>query len=279
MIINWTQTAKKIYSGLKHDISRLTKKPILWAILVWDNPASLRYIRQKQKFAEQVGIWFKLIQLDEKISQDELLREIKKCNSQDSISGYIVQLPLPEHIDTHQIINSIHPSKDVDGFHPENQGKLMIADTDWFIPCTPAGVMELFKEYKIWVSGKKVCIIGRSNIVGKPLALLCINAGATVSVCNSHTPKLTDFTLWADIIVCATGIPHLIHPDMTQKDTIIIDVGFSVIDGKIMWDADTQAFYESWNTITPVPGWVWPMTVAMLMKNTYLAHMKKHEKQ
>jgi len=277
MILNWTLTASKIYDQLEKNISKFTQKPTLWAILVWDSAASLRYIKQKRKFAKKIGMWFEFIQLQEDISQEELLSEIKKCNTDTKISGYIVQLPLPKHINTEQIINNISPSKDVDGFHPENQWKIMIGDSTWFTPCTPAWVMSIFTEYGISLSGKKVCIIGRSNIVGKPLALLCINAGATVTVCNSQTPSLEEFALWADIVICATGIPHLIKPNMTHKDTIIIDVGFSVVDGKIMGDADTQAFVGAGNSITPVPGWVGPMTVAMLMTNTYLAHMKTHE--
>lgn len=278
MILNWTRTASKIYTQLKENILKLEKKPTLWAILVWNSPASLRYIKQKRKFAKKIGMWFEFIQRDEKISQKELLETIRACNTSENISGYIVQLPLPKHIDTNKIIESIDPKKDVDGFHPENQWKVMIDDNSGFIPCTPAGIMHLLSEYKVELSWKKICIIWRSNIVGKPLALLCINAGATVSVCNSRTPKLEDFTLSADIIICATGIPHLIKPDMTHKNAIIIDVWFSVVDGKIIGDTDTQAFLDAGNSITPVPGWVGPMTVAMLMTNTYLAHIQKYEK-
>lgn len=277
MILNWTQTAEKIYTQLQNDISKLETKPTLWAILVWDSAASLRYIKQKRKFAQLIWMWFELIQFNKDISQDDLMSEIEKCNTRNDISWYIVQLPLPNHINTQIIINSISPKKDVDGFHPQNQGKVMIWDKSWFTPCTPAGVMKLFEEYKIPLSGKKVCIIGRSNIVGKPLALLCINAGASVSVCNSKTPKIEDFTLLADVIICATGIPHLLKPSQTQSSATIIDVGFSVIDGKIRWDADTNAFIEAGNSITPVPGWVGPMTVAMLMRNTYMAHKNTYE--
>jgi len=278
MILNWTQTSREIYENLKNNIWNLADAPTLWAILVWDSPASLRYIKQKRKFAKKIGMWFELIQRDENISQEELLETIQTCNTSENISWYIVQLPLPKHIDTNKIIESIDPKKDVDGFHPENQWKVMIHDNSGFVPCTPAGVIHLLSEYKVELSWKKVCIIGRSNIVGKPLALLCINAGATVSVCNSRTPKLEDFTISADIIICATGIPHLVKPGMTHKNAIIIDVWFSVVDGKIMGDADTQAFLDAGNSITPVPGWVGPMTVAMLMTNTYLAHTQKYEK-
>ena len=277
MILNGTETAGKIYTSLKKDISLLQNKPTLWAILVWNSSASLRYIRQKRKFAEKIGMNFNLLQLPEEISEATLIAQIQDYNQSAHISGYIVQLPLPKHINENTVINSITPTKDVDGFHPKNQGKIMIGDTSGFAPCTPAGVMRLFQEYDISLSGKRVCIIGRSNIVGKPLAMMCINKWATVISCNSRTPSLEEFTKNADIIICATGMPHLLTPNMTKSDSVIIDVGFSVINKKIKWDADTQAFIDAGNTITPVPGWVGPMTVAMLMNNTYLAHIKNNE--
>ncbi len=279
MILNWTLTASKIYQELTQSISKLENKPILWAILVWDSSASLRYIKQKRKFAEQIWMWFELIQLSTQTTENELLDEIKKCNSRKEISGYIVQLPLPEHINTHKIISSISPNKDVDGFHPENQWKLMIWDSTGLSPCTPKWVMKLFQEYNISLSGKKVVVLGQSNIAWKPMAQMCINAWATVTSCNHLTPDISLFTKTADVIISATGVVWLITPEIVWKNCVIIDVGFSVVDGKIKWDADTQALIDYWTSITPVPGWVGPMTVAMLMENTYLAHMKKYEKQ
>lgn len=272
MILDWKKISQNIYTQLSHKISLLKKKPTLWAILLWENPSSLRYIRQKRKIAEKLWIHFKLISLPETTSHSELIKVINTSNTDTNISGYIVQLPLPSHIDTNAIINAISPEKDVDWFHPQNQGKIMIWDASWFAPCTPAGVMKLFEEYNIELAWKKVCIIGRSNIVWKPLSMMCINQGATVISCNSQTPDITEFTQDADIIVCATGAPHLLTPEMTHKQAVIIDVWFSVVEGEILWDADTNAFMNTWNPITPVPGWVGPMTVAMLMTNTYNTH-------
>ncbi len=273
MYICGKKIASEIYDDLEQKIALLTKKPTLGAILVGNNSESLRYIGQKRKFAEKIGMHFKLLHLPDDVSQELLLSYIEEWNHSPDISGYIVQLPLPAHIDTTRIIAEISPAKDVDGFHPENQGKVMIGDESGFVPCTPAGVMHILASEHISLSGKKICIIGRSNIVGKPLAMLCINAGATVTSCNSQTPNLRDFTQNADIVICATGHAGLLQADMISKDTLVIDVGFSVVDGKIHGDAATQAIHEQGNRITPVPGGVGPMTVAMLLSHTYDAHL------
>lgn len=275
MILDGKKLAADIYNDLSEKIKKSPSIPTLGAVLVGNNSASLRYIRQKQKFSEKIGMNFELFRFPEDISEEQLREEIHKLNENDSISWYIVQLPLPSHIDSLRIIRNIHPLKDVDGFHPENQWKVMIGDETGFVPCTPAGVMELLKEYNIALSRKKVVILGRSNIVGKPLALLCINAGATVISCNSHTPDIHTYTKDADIVICATGQAHLLQVDMVSAEAIIIDVGFSVIDEKIYGDADTTWFLSQGNPITPVPGWVGPMTVAMLLSNTYNAHSKR----
>lgn len=273
MYICGKKIASEIYNELQQKISLLEKKPTLGAILVGNNSESLRYIGQKRKFAEKTGIHFELLHLPENVSQEDLLSHIWAWNSSENISGYIVQLPLPKHIDSTRIIASILPKKDVDGFHPENQGKVMIGDESGFVPCTPAGVLHILASEGISLSGKKICIIGRSNIVWKPLALLCINAWATVTSCNSQTPYLKEFTEHADIVICATGHAGLLRADMISKDCIVIDVGFSVIDGKIHGDAATEEIHEQGNRITPVPGGVGPMTVAMLLSHTYTAHL------
>ena len=273
MILDGKKLASKIYTDLTEKIKSLEQKPTLGAVLVWDNAASLRYIRQKQKFSEKIGMNFKLFQFEESISEEELLQEIKALNNDSDISGYIVQLPLPDHINPLQIIQNIEPRKDVDGFHPENQGKVMIGDNSGFTPCTPAWVMQIFKEYNISLESKKIVVLGRSNIVGKPLTMLCINAGATVISCNSKTPDISLYTRSADIVICATGQSHILKAQMVSDTCVIIDVGFSVIDDTVYGDADTQKFIDRWNSITPVPGWVWPMTVAMLLSNTYKAHI------
>lgn len=274
MIVDWVKIASKIYDDIKQKVEKLSKKPTLWAILVWDNSASLRYIRQKKKWAEYVWIWFNLIELNEKISENELLKVINNFNSDKNISGYIIQLPLPKHFNTDKIINSIDPKKDVDWFHTENQWKALIWDNSWFIPCTPAGIMEILSSMEINLVWKIITVIWRSNIVWKPITALLMNAWATVINCNSKTPNIKDFTLKSDIVILAAWSPWLLSVDMVKKDSIIIDVWFTIIDNKIHWDAKFEEINNTWNKITPVPGWVWALTVAMLMSNTLRASWK-----
>lgn len=277
MILDGKKIASEIYADLESQILKLSTKPCLGAVLVWDSQESLRYIAQKRKFAQKIGMWFQLFQFDWDISEDALKSEIISLNNNPEISGYIIQLPLPEHIDPLRIIRNIDPNKDVDGFHPENAGKIMIGDPTGFAPCTPAGVMKIFEHYNIALSGKNIVVLGQSNIVGKPMAQMCISSGATVTSCNHLTPDISLSTKKADIIISATGQTGLVTPEIVKNDAIIIDVWFSVLDGKIFWDAKYDELLASWNSITPVPGWVWPMTVAMLLSNTYTAHTKHHE--
>ncbi|MDD3145166.1 MAG: bifunctional 5,10-methylenetetrahydrofolate dehydrogenase/5,10-methenyltetrahydrofolate cyclohydrolase [Candidatus Gracilibacteria bacterium] len=272
MIIDGKEIAKKMYDELKNEVSKFKSKPTLGAILVGNNSSSLRYIEQKKKWAEYIGINFKLEKFDEKISELELYNKIKSFNENPEISGYIVQLPLPKHINSQKIINNIHPKKDVDGFHPNNQGKVLLGDESGFVPCTPAGILEIFKHEKIDLEGKVVCVIGRSNIVGKPIISLLINAGATVLACNSKTKNLAKFTTQAEIIIVAAGSPGLLKVNMLKVGAIIIDVGFTVIDGKIHGDADTRLINLVGSRVTPVPGGVGALTVACLMKNTIKAY-------
>lgn len=272
MIIDWKEIAKKIYDDLKNEVSKLKSKPTLWAILVWNNSSSLRYIEQKRKWAEYIGINFKLEVFDEKISELELYSKIKSFNEDSNINGYIVQLPLPKQINSQKIINNIHPKKDVDWFHPNNQWKVLLWDESGFVPCTPAWIMEIFREKGIEVESKTICVIGRSNIVWKPIISLLINAWATVLACNSKTKNLEKFTTQADIVIVAAGSPGLLRVNMLKVWAIIIDVWFTVIDWKIHWDADTRLIDLVWSKVTPVPGWVWALTVACLMKNTLKAY-------
>ena len=272
MILNGKKIADEIHEELSKNISQLSVKPKLAAFLVGDNPASLKYIRQKRRFAKKVWMKFDLYQYDTSISEKDLSLEIEKCNTDPHISGYIVQLPLPEHIDSSRIFSKIDPAKDVDGFHPINQWKVLIGDTSGFTPCTPAGIMKIFSYYNVSLRGKRVIILGQSTLVWKPLSLLCMNAGATVVSCNSKTTDISHYTKNADIIVCATGVAHLLTPDMLWDTTLIIDVGFSIVDGNIFGDADTKNILKHGHDITPVPGWVGPMTVAMLLLNTYKAY-------
>lgn len=275
MYIDGKKMAQELYDELKNDIQKSQKKPKLAAILVWSNSASLRYISQKKKFAEYVWIDFQLIEIKQNATQIELEKKIEELNNNSSIDGYIVQLPLPDHIDSKKIIERIDPKKDVDGFHPVNMWKVLIGDTTGLVPCTPAWVMYMLKKIDFDLIWKKVTIVWRSNIVWKPLAWLLINAWATVNICNSHTQDIKAYTSQSDLVIMATWKPHLLNVGMVKIGTTIIDVWFSVVDGKILWDCDTQILEKVWNTITPVPGWVWPLTVAMLMKNTYQASLQK----
>ena len=275
MIIDWKKIASEMYEDLKKEISKLNIKPTLWAVLVWDNPSSLRYINQKKKWADYVWIKFELTKLSENINEDALLSVIDKLNKDDNISGYIVQLPLPDYINSTKVINAINPCKDLDWFHPENQWKVLIWDTTWLVPCTPAGIMKIIKSLEIELEWKVVCVVGRSNIVWKPVSALLINKWATVIACNSKTKNLREYTSKADIVITATWKPKLLSLDMINSNTIVIDVWFTVVWDKVYGDADFENINLVWNKITPVPWWVWSLTVAMLMNNTLKAELSK----
>jgi len=280
VILDGKKIASETYEKLRAQIEWLQEKPVLWAVLVWENNSpSMRYIRQKRRECRKIGMWFELYQFPEDISEEALQSEIISLNNNTKISGYIVQLPLPNHIDALKIIRNIDPLKDVDGFHPENQGKIVLWDGTGFTPCTPAGIMKIFEYYNINLLGKNIKILGQSNIVGKPMAQLCINAWATVTSCNSKTKNLAEHTKHADIIISATGRAHLLTADMVSPGATIIDVWFSVIDDIVYWDADYKNILSTGNAITPVPGWVWPMTVAMLLSNPLQAHIMHHDSQ
>lgn len=274
MLIDWTTLALQIYDKIKAKVVNLDNKPTLWAILVWKNPASLRYIRQKKKWADYTWINFELLELKEDITEKKLLKHIEKFNKNKNITWYIIQLPLPKHINENNIINAIKPEKDVDWFHPINQWKVLIWDESWLEPCTPAWIIKILESLDIDFLWKIVCVIGRSNIVWKPVTVLLINKWTTVISCNSTTPNISQFTKKADIVIIAVWKAQLLKEDMLKKWSIIIDVWFTVIDEKIYWDADTNNINSAWHYITPVPGWVWPLTVAMLIKNTLKAYKK-----
>lgn len=271
MILDGRTIAKKIYTVLREEVSVLKTKPSMAIILVWENSPSLRYIKQKRKWAEFIGYGFQLFEFPSTVQENEIIKKIREINSDTTIHGVMVQTPLPSHIPTQKIIDTIDPQKDIDGFHAINQWKVVLGDTSWLPPCTPAWIMELFKQGSIEIQGKHIVIVGRSNIVGKPLANMCINAGATVTVCNSKTQDLKKYTLMADVVVMATGSPKLLKKEMIKDDAIIIDVWFSVIWWEIVGDADFKNLVDTYK-ITPNPGWVWPMTVAFLMKNVLKAY-------
>jgi tetrahydrofolate dehydrogenase/cyclohydrolase, NAD(P)-binding domain protein len=248
------------------------KQAGLAVVIVGNNPASQVYVRNKMKACENVGFYSENIELDENISEEELLQKIDKLNKNDRINGILVQLPLPSHINELKIIDSISPEKDVDGFHVANIGKMVIGDETGFLSCTPYGIMQLLEEYKIEIAGKDAVIIGRSNIVGKPMALMLIQKGATVQVCNSRTKDLRKKLNDADIIIVAAGVPKLLKKEDVKEGAVVIDVGINRVDGKICGDVDYEEVVERASYITPVPGGVGPMTIASLIKNTFKSY-------
>ena len=244
----------------------------LAVVIVGNNPASQVYVKNKIRACENVGFYSENIELDENISEKELLQEIDKLNKNDRINGILVQLPLPAHINELKIIDSISPEKDVDGFHVSNIGKMVIGDETGFLSCTPYGIMQLLEEYKIEIACKDAVIIGRSNIVGKPMALMLIQKGATVQVCNSNTKDLRKKLNEADIIIVAAGVPKLLKKEDVKEGAVVIDVGINRVDGKICGDVDYEEVAEKTSYITPVPGGVGPMTIASLIKNTFKSY-------
>ena len=271
MILAWKPIADTILLELKETISNNPVKPHLAVILVWNNPASLSYIRMKRKACEHIWYQFTLIEKESTITEEELLHEVNLLNHNSSIHWIIVQSPIPKHINYQHIIEHIDPLKDVDGFSTYRIWNLFLWDIDGMISCTPKWIKRLLDAYDIPVIGKHVVILGRSNIVWKPLSLLLINAGATVTVCNSHTTELVNYTKNADIIISAVWDKWIIKSNMVNYWTIIIDVWCSIIDWKAYGDVDTSNM-EGLCSFSPVPGWVGPMTVAMLMENTYIAY-------
>ena len=266
--------SQRIKDELKAEVSEMKAKginPGLAVIIVGDDPASRVYVNSKKKACAEIGIYSEEYALSGETSQEELLSLIEKLNKKDDISGILCQLPLPKHIDEKAVIDAIAPNKDVDAFHPVNVGKIMIGDYD-FLPCTPAGVMELIKESGIDVKGKECVVVGRSNIVGKPMTMLLLHEHGTVTVCHSRTRDLKEVTLRADILVAAVGVPELIRGDMIKEGAVVIDVGMNrLADKSLVGDVCFEEAEKKALAITPVPGGVGPMTIAMLMKNTVKA--------
>ncbi|HEF1804900.1 TPA: bifunctional methylenetetrahydrofolate dehydrogenase/methenyltetrahydrofolate cyclohydrolase FolD [Campylobacter jejuni] len=262
----------KIKEELKEKNQFLKSKGIescLAVILVGDNPASQTYVKSKAKACEECGIKSLVYHLNENTTQNELLALINTLNHDDSVHGILVQLPLPDHICKDLILESIISSKDVDGFHPINVGYLNLDLESGFLPCTPLGVMKLLKAYEIDLEGKDAVIIGASNIVGRPMATMLLNAGATVSVCHIKTKDLSLYTRQADLIIVAAGCVNLLRSDMVKEGVIVIDVGINRLEsGKIVGDVDFEEVSKKSSYITPVPGGVGPMTIAMLLENT-----------
>ncbi len=284
-LLDGKKTANEIKDEIAKEVLSLKQKglkvPHLAAILVGNNGASLTYVNSKVKACEKVGFTSTLIHLDENISEKELLQEIEKLNSNIEIDGYIVQLPLPKHIDEQKVLMAVDPKKDVDGFHPTNVGKMTL-ELPTFLPATPFGILELLERYNIETSGKNVVVLGRSHIVGRPMSILLSQkrkaGNSTVTICHSKTENIKEYTQKADIIVAAIGIPEFLTGDMVKESVIIIDVGITrVTDNskkrgyRLAGDVHFESVSKKASFITPVPGGVGPMTIAMLLKNTLLA--------
>ncbi len=281
VIIDGRAVSAAVRNEIKQDAAEIAAKwraPSLAVIIVGEDPASQVYVRNKHKACAECGITSFQYELPADTAQKELLSLIAKLNYDPDVDGILCQLPLPAHLDEQAVIDAIRPDKDVDAFHPENTGRIVTGDYA-FLPCTPAGIMELLRRYDIGVEGKRVVIIGRSNIVGKPMALLSINARATVTVCNKATPDLPSVTRQADILIAAVGKPGVVTADMVREGAVVIDVGVNRLpDGTLCGDVDYAAVAPKASYITPVPGGVGPMTITMLLKNTVAAarnHMKK----
>ena len=258
---------------VKGEVALLKEQGIttgLAVIIVGADPASKVYVANKKKACEALGIISEEYALPENTTQEELLALIDVLNNKKSINGILCQLPLPRHLDEQAVINAISPEKDVDAFHPQNVGKIMLGDYD-FVPCTPAGIMEMLAYENIDIEGKTCVVIGRSNIVGKPMGMLLLHKNGTATICHSRTKDLTDVCKEADILVAAVGRPNFVTADMVKEGAVVIDVGINRVDGKLVGDVDFNAVKDKCSAITPVPGGVGPMTIAMLMKNTLKA--------
>jgi methylenetetrahydrofolate dehydrogenase (NADP+)/methenyltetrahydrofolate cyclohydrolase len=273
-LLDGKKLSNKIKEELKSDVKELKAKgitPGLAVILVGEDPASQTYVSMKAKSCKETGIYSVVHEFPETITQDELLDTIERINENPNIHGVLVQLPLPNHIDSTKVLEAVSPKKDVDGFHPYNMGRL-VTNLDSFVPCTPLGVMEIFKEYDIDLTGKDVCVVGASNIVGKPMQALTLNENATVDICHIYTKDLKAHTLRADIVIIGVGKVNLLTEDMIKDGAIVIDIGINRLEsGKLVGDVDFENVSKKCSYITPVPGGVGPMTIAMLLKNTIKA--------
>ena len=296
ILLDGKKTATDIREDIKNEVAELVKQykrpPHLVAVLVGNDPASLAYVKSKERLAKKAGFTSTILHFDKAVSESDLLKTIDSLNRDATVDGYIVQLPLPKHIDEQKIIMAIDPDKDVDGFHPVNLGK-MIAQLPGFLPATPYGIVELIKRYNIKTEGKNVLIIGRSLIVGRPLSILMSQkrpgGNATVTLAHSRTQHIKQLSQQADVIVTALGKPHFLTEDMVKEDVVVIDAGINSIEDsgtksgyKLVGDADFENVSRKASYITPVPGGVGPMTIAMLLKNTleaYKLNMRKNAKR
>ena len=280
-LINGSSIAKQIQQQIAQAISSLKyRKPGLAFILVGNDPASQSYIRMKKKRCQEVGIISFDCELPETVTETDVLKEIQRLNQDPLVDGILVQLPLPSHIETHHIISAIDPKKDVDGFHPINVGKMLLGELGGFFPCTPLGVQVLLEKAQVPILGKHVVIVGRSNIVGKPLAAILMqkapHCNATVTVAHSLSENIKELCRSADILIAAIGKPHFIQADMVKKGAVVIDVGINRTPSGIVGDVDFANVAPLCSKITPVPGGVGPMTIALLLSNTLLSYQRRH---
>ena len=279
IVIDGKELAKKIRANLKIECEELKRKNInskLAVIMVGNDPASKVYVRNKSRACEEVGVEYEEYLLDSKTTQNKLIDLIKKLNQDKTINGILLQSPIPSSLNINEAFRTISPEKDVDGFNPVNVGKLVL-NQDTFVSCTPYGIMKMFEEYNIDLTGKNVVILGRSNIVGKPLIHCCLNKNATVTTCHSKTQNIEKKVKEADILISAIGKAHLIKADMVKENSVVIDVGINRLDnGKITGDVDFENVKEKASYITPVPGGVGPMTIAMLMNNVIKATKRQN---
>lgn len=277
-IIDGKEIKKQLLDELKEEVSKLEIKPSLVVIQVGDNDASNVYIKQKAKMADYVGYDYRHIKLSEDITTEEIIKIIDELNNDKKINGVMVQMPLPNHVDTELVQNAVIPSKDVDGLSDFNAG-LLFHNKDALYSCTPYGVMELLKRYKIQVEGRHVVVVGRSNLVGKPMSMMLTNAGATVTLCHSKTVDLSKYTKDADILISCVGKANFITADMVKEDSVVIDVGITRSESGLCGDVKFDEVASKTKYITPVPGGVGPMTVAMLGSNVLKAYyMQQKEK-
>lgn len=271
MLLDGKIVKKELLEKLKEELLTLPRQLGLTVIQVGEDPASKVYVGQKEKMALEVGYNFNHVKLDENVTEEELLKVIDELNADELVDGILVQMPLPKRLDAKKIQNRVDPFKDVDGLCDINAGKLM-HNVDTLVPCTPYGIMSMLEHYEIDVTGKNVVVIGRSDLVGKPIAQLMQNANATVTVCHSKTANLTEYTKMADILVVAIGKANFITGDMIKENAVVIDVGINRVDGKLVGDVDFTSAEEIASYITPVPGGVGQMTVAELGRNVLKAH-------
>lgn len=270
-ILNGKELSQKVRINIQEYTNLLVKKPELAVVLVGDDEASKVYVRNKKIACEQCGIINHEYVMSGDTTQEQLLEKVKELNENSNINGILIQFPLPKHINEQEIIENIDPNKDVDAFHSANVHKIVKGNFD-FLPCTPSGIIALLEENNVEIKGKKAVIIGRSDIVGKPMAMLLMHKNATVTICHSKTKNIEEHTKNADIIVVAIGKPNFLTQEMVADNAVVIDVGINRVDGKLCGDADFKNIAEKCSFITPVPGGVGPMTVTTLMQNTIKAY-------